>query len=174
MFTKGEKIFLRALEPSDADVLYNWENDSENWHVSNVITPFSKSILRQFVEGIQDIYTNKQLRLMICLNSNGEPVGSVDLFDFEPFHLRAGIGIIIAEKDQRQKGLASEALDLLTEYCFSVLLLHQLYCNIEANNLLSVELFKSRGFEVVGNKKQWNRSSDGYKDELLLQLIRKS
>jgi diamine N-acetyltransferase len=174
MFTKGEKIFLRALEPSDADVLYHWENDLENWHVSNVITPYSRSLLKQFIEGNQDIYTNKQLRLMICLNSNGEPVGSVDLFDFEPFHLRSGIGIIIAEKDQRKNGLASEALDLLIDYCFSVLLLHQLYCNIETDNQVSVELFKSKGFEVIGNKKQWNKSREGFKDELLLQLILKS
>jgi len=42
---RGENINLRALEPSDLDVLYNWENDTSIWKVSQTIAPFSKNIL---------------------------------------------------------------------------------------------------------------------------------
>ncbi|MBA3900659.1 MAG: GNAT family N-acetyltransferase [Bacteroidetes bacterium] len=166
---KGDKLTLRALEPSDASILYRWENDPEVWSVSNTLVPFSKHLLEQYVNSAQDIYLIKQLRFMICIENN--PIGTIDLFDFEPFHQRAGIGIIIAEKSQRQKGYASEAVDIIVDYCFSHLLLHQLYCNIQSSNEPSMKLFLEKNFNLVGVKKDWNRTKDGFDDEYLLQLI---
>ena len=169
MFLKGQNITLRALEPDDAEVLYQWENNPEIWKVSNTLVPFSKHILEQYVNGAHDIYLTKQLRLMIC---NGNlSIGTIDLFDFDPFHQRAGIGILIGEKSQRKMGYASEAMDLLIEYCFSTLLLHQLYCNIGAENEGSLKLFLSKDFKIIGAKKDWIRNSEGFNDEYLLQLI---
>jgi diamine N-acetyltransferase len=172
MKLNGENINLRALEPSDIDVLYAWENDTDNWSVSNIQTPFSKFVLEQYITSAhEDIYAAKQLRLIICSTEN-TPVGSIDLFDFEPNHLRAGVGILIAEKTDRRKGYASEALDILIKYCFDILNLHQIYCNITTDNESSILLFQKHGFQITGIKKQWIRSENGYKDELLLQLIR--
>jgi diamine N-acetyltransferase len=168
---QGENIFLRALEPEDVDLLYSWENNTEHWHISNTLVPFSKALLHQYVNSAQDIFLTKQLRFIICLKSDGKAIGAIDLFDFEPFHQRAGIGIIIAEDEQKKKGYASDALDVLIDYCFDVLLLHQVYCNINQENEASVNLFLGKEFSIVGLKKDWNRSKDGYSDELLLQLL---
>lgn len=176
----GEQISLRALEPQDIDLLYQWENDTENWIVSNTQTPFSRFVLEQYIASAHaDIYSAKQLRLMIELNPTPSPqgegncaVGSIDLFDFEPNHLRAGIGILIADKTDRKKGYASEALNLLIKYCFYSLNLHQIYCNITTDNEPSILLFQKHGFQITGIKKQWIRDGDKYKDELILQLVR--
>jgi diamine N-acetyltransferase len=174
MFIKGETIFLRALEPDDVNTLYRWENDRKIWHLSNTQTPFSRYVLEQFlVNAHEDIYTNKQLRLIISDCKDEETVGAIDLFDFDPYHLRAGIGILVAD-EHRNKGYAFEALELLKEYAFSNLLLKQLYCNITVSASASLQLFEKSGFEKVGLKKGWNRiSSDHYEDEWFLQLIKK-
>ena len=93
---KGELVALRAMEPTDLELLYRWENDSDVWTISNTRTPFSKYVLKNFIEtSSQDIYTAKQLRLMIDENATGETIGIIDLFDFDPFHLRVGVGILI-------------------------------------------------------------------------------
>ncbi len=137
-------IKLRALEPSDIDLLYKWENDISVWRVSNTLAPFSKYIIKQYIENSHfDIYQTKQLRLIIDLKSGEEliPIGCIDLFDFEPFHNRAGIGILIADSEYRGKSYASEALDLLIKYSFEILNLHQLYCNITVDNEASLKLF---------------------------------
>ena len=174
MFIKGEHIYLRALEPSDVDVLYKWENNRQIWHVSNTQTPFSRYVLEQFlVNAHEDIYTNKQLRLIISETDKDEAVGAIDLFDFEPYHLRAGIGILIAD-EYRNKGYAFEALKLLQDYAFNTLLLKQLYCNVTVSAAASLLLFEKAGFEKVGLKKSWNRvSATQFEDECLLQLINK-
>lgn len=174
MFIKGEHIYLRALEPSDVDVLYKWENNRQIWHVSNTQTPFSRYVLEQFlVNAHEDIYTNKQLRLIIASNSDDKPVGAIDLFDFEPYHLRAGVGVLISE-DYRNKGYAFEALNLLKDYAFNTLLLKQLYANVTVSALASLQLFEKSGFDKVGLKKQWNRiSATQFEDEWFLQLLNK-
>lgn len=174
MFIKGQNIYLRALEPYDVDVLYKWENNRQIWHVSNTQTPFSRYVLEQFlVNAHEDIYTNKQLRLIISPNNSENAVGAIDLFDFDPYHLRAGVGILIAE-EYRNKGYAYEALDLLKDYAFNTLLLQQLYCNVTQSAAASLQLFEKSGFEKVGLKKRWNRiSSTEFEDEWFLQCLKK-
>ena len=172
MKLKNERITLRAIEPSDIDVLYQWENDTDNWNVSNTQTPFSRFVLEEYIASAhQDIYSVKQLRLMIS-NEENKAIGSIDLFDFDPNNLRAGIGILIAEKTDRKKGYASEALNLLIDYSFSSLNLHQLYCNITIDNEASILLFQKHGFLITGMKKEWIRDGEKYKDELLLQRVK--
>lgn len=169
----NENILLRPLEPEDLEFLYNCENDAENWHVSNTLTPFSKYILKQYIESsAQDIYTNKQLRLIIELKASKKAIGAIDLFDFDPYHQRAGIGIIICDKSELQKGYASQALFLLQQYCFLHLGLQQLYCNVGQGNLASIKLFEKAGFLLIGEKKQWIKNGNHWESELMYQLIR--
>lgn len=168
------KIILRAPELYDVDVLYLWENDRHTWKVSNTITPFSKYILKKYIENSHlDIYQTRQLRLMIDLQKGSEvkPIGSVDLFEFDPYHNRAGVGILIGDYSERKKGYASFALDELISYSFETLQLHQLYCNIADGNTESLELFKNKGFILTGTKKEWIKTPKGYIDEFSLQLI---
>jgi diamine N-acetyltransferase len=170
------EIILRAPELSDIDVLYRWENDPEIWHVSNTYTPFSKYVLEKYIENAHlDIYQVKQLRLMIDVREShvaeARPVGTIDLFDFDPYHNRAGIGILIGEKSDRKKGYASGALEKFIDYSFNTLQLHQLYCNITEGNNSSLRLFKKFGFAVSGHKADWIKTPRKYLRELLLQLI---
>lgn len=170
---KKENIVLRSPELADVDFIFNIENDQSLWHLSNTITPFSRFDLEQFIFlSDKDIYSTKQARFIIAKTQNAteNPIGTIDLFDFEPQHKRAGIGIMILEKE-RGKGFAGLALDILIEYCFSTLGLHQLYCNIEEDNEKSLKLFMNKGFKVVGRKKDWNLRNNKWKTEILLQLI---
>lgn len=171
MYLKGNIVYLRALEPSDSESLYKWENNPEIWQVSDTIIPYSKYSIEQYTNSIQDIYISKQLRFIICENETNRPVGAVDIFEFNGHHSRAGIGILIANSEDRNKGIASESLNLLIDYCFDVLFLNQVYCNISSENEASLNLFLSKNFQIVGLKKEWNRTKDGFSDEYLLQLL---
>ncbi|HET6992406.1 MAG TPA: GNAT family N-acetyltransferase [Bacteroidia bacterium] len=169
----GERLKLRALEPQDVETLYKWENDTAIWVASHTQVPFSRFVLEQYIASSHlDLFTNKQLRLMIT-TKDGIDVGAIDLFDFDPQHQRAGIGILVAEKMDRGKGYATEALNLLIQYCFTQLHLHQLYCNVTVDNEESIHLFKKHHFTITGIKKEWIRVGDSFVDELLMQLIRK-
>jgi diamine N-acetyltransferase len=168
---QGENIYLRALEPSDLDILYKWENNPAIWSVSNTLAPFSKFVLEQYlVNAHEDIFTSKQIRLMVCLEKD-QSVGTIELFDLDAQHSRVGIGIMI-ENNAENNGYASEALKVLINYCFNVLLLKQIYCNISAGNAKSLHLFKKMGFAEIGLKKHWIKTGQNiFEDEWMLQLI---
>ncbi len=167
-----DTIRLRALEPEDIDILYKWENDTTVWRVSYTVAPFSKYILRQFIENQRyDIYEAKQLRLIIESKESSLPVGAIDLFDLDPYNRRAGVGILIYDQRDKGQGYASAALGVIIDYCFRVLGLNQLYCNIAASNNRSLALFRNKGFTTVGLKKEWIRTTSDWQDEYLLQLI---
>jgi len=170
----GANLLLSDPEPADIDIIFRWENDTRIWHLGNTLAPFSKFAIEQFVLNTDnDIFASKQLRLMIDWHSSGTDnvtVGSIDLFDFDPFHKRAGIGILIDEPHRRQ-GFALEALNLLIDYGFKTLNIHQLYCNIEQDNEESIRLFTKAGFKACGVKKEWLFREGNWKDEMMFQLI---
>jgi diamine N-acetyltransferase len=169
---KYGEINLRALEPEDLELLYEWENNISYWILSSTVVPFSKFTLKRYLEDShKNIYETGQLRLMIDYIPDKTTIGTIDIFDFDSFHKRAGIGILIANEEYRRKGYATMALKCLINYCFSTLQLHQLYCNILANNCESIDLFKKMGFVQSGIKKEWIKTSEGYIDEYLFQLI---
>lgn len=168
----GDSVYLRALEPEDLDFIYAIENHEPVWEVSNTQTPYSRFLIRQYLENAhQDIYEAKQLRLAICKNHTNEAIGLIDLFDFDPANQRAGVGIVIKDEAERNKGIGKEALDLLIGYAFSHLRLHQLYANIGTDNAASIRLFTNFGFVESGVKKDWNRTKTGFADEAIYQLI---
>ncbi len=169
----SNRLLLRALEPADAELLYQWENQMELWTVSNTLVPFSRYQIKKYIEQSSlDLYQTKQLRLMIDTTAGTTPrtVGMIDLFDFDPYHNRAGVGILI-HKPERKEGYAQEALSLFLEYVFNHLGIHQIYCNIAKSNTPSIHLFESLDFIKVGEKREWLKTSGGYEDELMYQKI---
>lgn len=170
---KGQNIFLRALEPEDLDFIHSIENDESIWEMSNTQTPYSKFLIKQYLEHAhQDIYEAKQLRLVIS-HYNDVTLGLIDLFDFDFKNKRAGVGILVNNINDRLKGYGEEALKLLVEYSFKHLCLHQVYCNISEDNFASIKLFTKIGFKKVGLKKDWNYVNGSYKNEYIYQLIKK-
>jgi len=171
MFLHGEKIFLRALEPSDVELLYQWENDPEIWKISQTLAPYSKYTLKQFIDSTQgDIFSVKQVRFMINLLHSKQTVGILDVFDIDFINSRAGMGILI-DKNYRNQDIGAEAVSLTASYLFDTLHLHQIYCNVLNNNSISLKLFERCGFSIIGIKKDWVKTEKGFEDVALLQRI---
>lgn len=169
---QGDKVYLRALEPEDLDFLFMVENDEQFWEVSATSVPFSRYLLKQYLQNShKDIYEVKQLRLVIAQYEDDQPLGFIDIFDFDPRNQRAALGILIQSKINRNKGFGTEALELLCKYCFTHLGLHQVYANVAAHNSSSKLLFEKVGFECTARKKDWLKMNGGFTDELTYQLI---
>lgn len=170
-YLNNDQIYLRAPEPEDLDVMYEMENDPESWDVSSFTVPYSRYVLKQYIEDSQcDVFADKQLRLMIIKRDNNQVVGTIDLTDFVPMHGRAGVGIAVKSEFRRQ-GFARQALELLIRYSFDFLHFRQLYAYVSVENEASQKLFSSCGFTQIGVLKDWLRVKDGYEDVYFMQLI---
>lgn len=231
MMLSGGAVRLRAVEPEDAELLYEWENDPAVWAVSGTTEPFSREQIQRFIERQAsggDLLRTGQLRLMIevpepagaaetgaaetgaaetgaaetgvaetgvaetgAAETEAEPgmtdeakaanpnrtsrmfrtVGTIDLFEYDPLHGRAGIGILIYDRNDRCRGYAGDAVGTLCRYARERLRMHQLWCSVGADNEASLRLFRGLGFREIGRKRDWLWTPDGYGDEIMLQKI---
>lgn len=172
MILESDGVRLRAVEPEDLELLYSWENEEADWKQSNTLVPYSRYILKRYIANShRTIFENCQLRLMIDVMPDGRTVGTIDLFDFDPFHMRAGVGILIAYPAERKKGYASAALRCIIRYAFDTIGLHQVWCSIIEGNIESMNLFRNHGFELCATRREWIKTGDGFKTEYTLQLI---
>ncbi|MFI3306404.1 MAG: GNAT family protein [Rikenellaceae bacterium] len=164
------RVTLRGVELADVDVMYGVENDLASWESSGTTQPFSHYLIESFIESQRgDIYSTRQLRLMIC-DEVGAVVGILDLFEFDPHNHRAGVGIFILA-GSRGRGYGAEALACVGEYGRSRLQLHQLWCGVASDNEASLRLFASAGYEVSGVRREWLWRESGYCDEVMLQVL---
>ena len=168
---ENNQIKLRSLEPEDIELLYLWENDTNLWQNGNTLAPWSRYSLRKYIEeSYQHIYDIKQQRLMVVWKENNDAIGTIDIFNFDPFHERAEVGILI-EKKYRNKGIGEQVLFLLQEYAFDFLKIKQLYAYIPEENDISLRLFQRCGYLISGKLFQWLRAGNTFQDVYILQLI---
>lgn len=176
MNIEGRICRLRALEPEDLDEMYRWENDTLLWRVSGTTAPFSRHTLMRLIDEQRfDIYATRQQRLVVEATDNADDtrpqtVGAVDLFEFDPQNLRAGVGIVIAP-ELRHRGYGLDALRTLERYCRETLHLHQLWCEVGADNTASLRLFAAAGYEACGRRRDWVLTPDGWRDAILFQKL---
>ena len=146
-YLTGKQIELRAVEPEDLDALYRWENDSSLWIYGSTVSPFSRYLLKQYIENYTaDITRDKQLRLIIMRKENRQIIGAIDCFDYD-----------ITNRET------------FVEYAFRFLHLHQLYVHIPVCNTASIALFRTCGFHESTRLKDWIRLPQGYADALIFQ-----
>lgn len=170
-YLQNDRITLRAPEPEDLELLYQWENNPEWWNLGSTLVPFSRYQLKSYIaEAHRDIFDIKQLRLMVDSIEEGKTVGMVDLYDFDPHHQRAGVGVLI-DSIYQKKGFGSGTLTLLVTYAFSFLKLHQLYAHISVENEASKKLFTRCNFVQTGVLKDWITTTNGYVDVITMQRL---
>ncbi len=166
----GEKVTLREMRDDDLELMFDWENRPELDYLGDEHQPLTEAQISNFINhSTGDIYTDGQLRLMI--EKDNGTIGCIDLFEFDQHNQRAGVGILIADVENRKSGFAKEALGLLTNYCFSVLNFRQLYCHIPVDNEASLKLFSSSGFKETGRCKDWVKKGNTFIDAVFMQNV---
>ena len=168
---KGKKIYLRPPEKSDVTQLLIWENNPETWHLSDTEAPYSIQEMLNYVKQASAVRANQQVRFMICSLGEKKTLGTIDLFSISFKDKRAGIGILIAERDNREKGYAKEAISLCMEYGLEVLEIDNYFCSVHADNFASIKLFESLSFECIGVRKKWFKKGNTFVDEILFQKL---
>lgn len=97
-------------------------------------------------------------------------VGCIDLYNFDPIHRRAAVGITV-RTDLRRCHVGSQMLHLLSVMAYDVLNIHQLYADIRITNQPSINLFTKAGYLRCGLFKSWLVVADGFEDVVRMQLI---
>lgn len=168
---KGKLTTLRGPEPDDLDCLYLWENDASLWAFGSTRAPMTRHQLWQYIDSYDgDIFSDKQLRMIIVDNESGAPAGTIDLYDFDPRDGRAKVGIFVAP-GFRRKGFASEALSMTESFAKDMIGMHQLAALVAADNEPSMSLFSRSGYSTCGRLRSWIKQGRDYCDVMIFQKL---
>ncbi|MCQ2334443.1 MAG: GNAT family N-acetyltransferase [Paludibacteraceae bacterium] len=160
---------LRAIDMRDLPFLYQWENDAAAWADGATHNPISQDQLRAYIrESAGDIFKDGQLRLMA--EGDGETIGCIDLFDFEPRSRRAALGMYISPQ-ARGKGWGKQMVEAVEHYAFSFLGLHQLYAIIAEDNPACLNIYREANYLQTGVLLDWKWTEQGFVNALLLQKV---
>ncbi len=148
----GKKVILRAVEEEDLEMLRELSNspDFENMIVGWSF-PISK---RNQVEWFQSSKNGlEQLRYTIETSEDGA-VGMIGLKDIDWKNGSAdGLGMRIARKEIRTKGLATDAWMTLLKYAFEELRLNRVNGSVLEYNTASKRVCEKVGFKAEGIKR---------------------
>jgi diamine N-acetyltransferase len=147
---RGQKTFLRPPVSADIELMVAWENLPEVQAVSEHTGTLRSKDIEDFLTQSKDLFTDGQMRLIICHASTHEAVGIIDVFDYNPVLGKAGVGILIGDSENRGKGMASDALKALMNFGRSTLKLKRIECLIFPENEPSIKLFEQNGFKPRG------------------------
>lgn len=164
-------ITLRAIEPTDLDLLYLWENDTDLWMVTDTQAPYSRQMLWQYLQNYTgDIYESHQVRFVVTLTATGEAVGLLDLMNFDPLNNHAELGLYIAS-EFRGRGYGRHALRLIESYAARHIGMKQIYVKIPSTSEVCLDLFRSEDYREVGTLEAWVKRGTTYHDAILLQHL---
>ena len=170
MWLKNDILKLRALEESDLNLLYEWENNSDNWLYTNTLMPFSKHTLLEYIRNCKtDFLSQESLKLVIELR-DGTVVGTLDVFNIDHFNGRAELGVFLDSK-YRGKGYAAMAYNLFKDYAFDYLGWVNLYSIVPKTNSPMHAVMHRTGFISSGTLKKWIKVSREYEDAVIYTCI---
>lgn len=162
----GAKVTLAPFLPQDVGVHYvGWLNDAETMQ-------FTESRFRRHTEEDARDYVAKAnaannawlWRIML----NGLHVGNIRLSAPELVHKRGSIGIVIGDKDLRGKGIAPDAIALVTDFAFGDLAFNKLTAGMYADHVASQRAFQKVGFTKEALLRRHYLSGDTFVDAVLM------
>ncbi len=173
---------LRAVEPEDADFMYEVENDMESWIYGDTVAPLSHEQLTAYaMTYTADPHTDGQLRLILegvsptpsesdanTAVSEKERLGIVDLYGISERHGHGFIGIYI-KPSARGKGFGREGVEQMARLARKFMNLDILCAKVAAINERSLNFFRNCGFMECGVMPGWLRISGARHDMHILR-----
>lgn len=167
----GEKVVLRAIEPSDVRQLWEWAQDDEIMRLRDYPSPptplaLAEQKYRELLSG-----DARSLHLAI-ISETGELIGELALRDIDQRIGDAMYTVAIANKGYWGKGYGSDATRTIAKYAFQQLNLHRITLHVHASNERAIRAYEHCGFLHEGRMREAHYMDGCYSDVIVMGLLR--
>lgn len=165
----GDKCYLSPPCLEDAEKWTEWDNDMEVTIPmgEESYTPYSVEKTRELIGNV----IKKQDHFFSIIDLKTEkPIGRCMLFAMDQVDKRAMFGIAIGDKAYWNKGYGREATQLILDYGFNLLNLHNIMLGVYSFNKRAIGCYKKIGFKEIGKRRQ-ARIIGGKKYDVILMDI---
>ncbi len=168
---RGERVYLRPLEPDDADLVSGWYADDR---VRRLIgdPPMSHARRRQRYEAATSGDGDTTYRFIICTLDDDVPVGRLDLFDIDRTNGHCAFGIAIGDPALWGRGLGTDAVNAVVDFAFGELRMERVWLDTDADNLRAQAAYRKAGFIVEGRLRHVWFQDGNHIDDIRMALLR--
>ncbi|MEO5885430.1 MAG: GNAT family protein [Candidatus Limnocylindrales bacterium] len=168
---RGERVYLRPLEPGDADLVSRWYADDR---VRKLIgdPPMSDARRRQRYEDAVKEDGDRVFRFMICGLDDDTPVGRADVFEIDRANGSCAFGIAIGDPALWGRGLGTDAVNAIVDFAFGELRMERVWLDTDTNNVRAQTAYGKAGFVVEGRLRHAWFQDGIYADDFRMALLR--
>jgi ribosomal-protein-alanine N-acetyltransferase len=168
---RGERVYLRALEPSDVDHVHRWYQHADTARLMGEM-PRSLAHRRSDAEGDVAKAGHDWFAFIICLLDDDRPVGRADIFEIDRVNGAAGFGIAIGEHELRGAGLGTDVVNATADFCFGQLRLERLWLVTDSVNLVAQHVYEKAGFKREGVLRRAFYQDGIFQDDIRMAMLR--
>lgn len=164
----GEHIYLSPRNSEDVEKFTEWLNDFETTDYtgrSGQIMTLEKE--KEYLEK----HSDDEAVFAIVRLEDDELIGTVGLENINHLSKKATLGIFIGEKESRNKGYGTEAIQLILEYGFKYLNLNNIKLDLMEFNERALACYKKCGFKEYGRRRKCNFINGKYYDTIEMDIL---
>lgn len=149
----GEKVYLAPISLEDVEEYTYLVNDLPmavglGGPVYCGVVDFEKE--KKILENL----TNMKYQFSVRKIEDNKLLGNIGFKEVNELHKTALFGIMLANKEEQNKGYGKEAINLLLDFGFSLLNLKNIYLEVFEYNEIAYNVYKKIGFKEVGRRRK--------------------
>ena len=170
----GERIYLRPLEPDDAEAFAAFEaQETDTAIFAGGRVPHSAIALRRLFSDAFKTMSSDTVAFAVCLKEDDTLIGQMGITGIDWVHRHGETFSHLAPGGEyRGKGYGTEAKHLLLEYAFEHIDLHVLTSWVFEQNERSAGALAKQGYKPAGRLKADGIKSGVYYDDLVFDVLR--
>jgi diamine N-acetyltransferase len=165
-------VTLRAVERSDLPAIHALRNDPEvEGRVFAAPIPHSLAELEAAYDAAEGKPAAERDDIWFAIAVDGAVIGRCVLFDADHVGATIRMGIAIG-RDHQDRGLGTEAVDLLLGYAFRDLGVRRVWLDVLADNPRAIASYRKSGFVEEGRLRAHYWHDGAHRDAVVMGIMR--
>lgn len=167
---EGENVYLSPINVEDAKDYIDWFTD---FRTTDGIKQ-SRNLLNieSETEWITQTLKEGRPEFAIVKKDNNEMIGNCGFMKISQIDGTAEIGIFIGKEENRNKGFGTESINLLLDWGFNYLNLHNIELGVFSFNERAINCYKKLGFKEYGRRRECYYLNGKYYDLVRLDMLK--
>lgn len=167
---EGKLIRLRAREPDDEPLLYQWFNDPEVTEFLTIRYPLSHAQERAFIERVGEI-SYSLASFAVETRSDGRLIGGVGLERTSAEDRGAVLGIALGDKTYWDSGYGTDTMRTICRFGFDMMNLHRIELEVYEANKRAIAVYERVGFKTEGCRRDARFKFGAYHNAVVMGLL---
>ena len=168
---RSQRLCLRAIERENLARSVDWFGDPEFAEGFNMRAPLSLVAAEAWLEEAMPEQGKTRWDFDVCLRTDGRVVGMAGLFDVDAVNGSGELIIGIGERELRDQGYGTEAIEIVLDLAFAELRLHRVQLRVWAFKARAIHVYERMGFQREVRYREAHFRHGRFHDVLYMSLL---